>query len=143
MDVMDRLRAEHASLPVIMLTAHGDVPTSVHALKGGAIDFLEKPVRPTVLIARIREALELDRTSRETRAAASAVEEMAKRLTPRERQIARLLMAGKRSKEIASMLGIGVRTVEGYRARMLDKMKVSSAAELTAVLLRANVVLPT
>jgi len=52
-------------------------------------------------------------------------------------------MAGKRSKEIASMLGIGVRTVEGYRARMLDKMKVSSAAELTALLLRANVVLPT
>jgi len=143
MEVMDRLRAEHASLPVIVLTAHGDVPTSVHALKGGAIDFLEKPVRPTVLIARIREALELDRTSRETRAAASAVEELAKRLTPRERQIAMLLMAGKRSKEIASMLGIGVRTVEGYRARMLDKMKVSSAAELTAVLLRANVVLPT
>ena len=143
MEVMDRLRAEHASLPVIVLTAHGDVPTSVHALKGGAIDFLEKPVRPTVLIARIREALELDRTSRETRVAASAVEELAKRLTPRERQIAMLLMAGKRSKEIASMLGIGVRTVEGYRARMLDKMKVSSAAELTAVLLRANVVLPT
>src|SRR5262245_17006020 len=143
MDVLDRLRAEHASLPVIMLTAHGDVPTSVHALKGGAIDFLEKPMRPTVLIARIREALELDRSARETRAAASAVEELVKRLTPRERQIAALLMAGKRSKEIASALGIGVRTVEGYRARMLDKMKVQSAAELTAVLLRANVVLPT
>jgi FixJ family two-component response regulator len=143
MDVLDRLRAEHASLPVIMLTAHGDVPTSVHALKGGAIDFLEKPVRPTVLLARIREALELDRSSRETRAAASAVEELAKRLTPRERQIAALLMAGKRSKEIAAALGIGVRTIEGYRARVLDKMKVSSAAELTAVLLRANVVLPT
>ena len=143
MDVLDRLRAEHTALPVIMLTAHGDVPTSVHALKGGAIDFLEKPVRPTVLIARIREALELDRSSRETRAAASAVEELAKRLAPRERQIAALLMAGKRSKEIAAALGIGVRTVEGYRARLLDKMKVSSAAELTAVLLRANVVLPT
>src|SRR5215468_2563010 len=143
MEVLDRLRAEHASLPVIMLTAHGDVPTSVHALKGGAIDFLEKPVRPTVLIARIREALELDRSSRETRAAASAVEELAKRLAPRERQIAALLMAGKRSKEIASALGIGVRTVEVYRARLLDKMKVSSAAELTAVLLRANVVLRT
>jgi two-component system response regulator FixJ len=143
MEVLDRLRAEHASLPVIMLTAHGDVPTSVHALKGGAIDFLEKPVQPTVLLARIREALELDRRSRDTRAAVSAVEELAKRLTPRERQIATLLMAGKRSKEIAATLGIGVRTVEGYRARMLDKMKVSSAAELTAVLVRANVVLPT
>jgi two-component system response regulator FixJ len=143
MDVLGRLQAEHASLPVIMLTAHGDVPASVHALKGGAIDFLEKPVRPTVLLARIREAVELDRRSRETRAAVSAVEELAKRLTSRERQIATLLMAGKRSKEIASALGIGVRTVEGYRARMLDKMKVSSAAELTAVLVRANVVLPT
>ena len=143
MDVLDRLQAERTALPVIMLTAHGDVPTSVHALKGGAIDFLEKPVRPTVLLARIREALELDRSSRETRAAAFAVEELAKRLTPRERQIAALLMAGKRSKEISAALGIGVRTVEGYRARLLDKMKVSSAAELTAVLLRANVVLPT
>jgi two-component system, LuxR family, response regulator FixJ len=142
MEVLDRLRAEHASLPVIMLTAHGDVPASVHALKHGAIDFLEKPVRPTVLIARIREALDLDRSARETRAAAAEVEERARRLTPRERQIATLLMAGKRSKEIASALGIGVRTVEGYRARMLEKMKVSSAAELTAVLLRANVVLP-
>ena len=104
MDVLDRLRAEHASLPVIMLTAHGDVPTSVHALKNGAIDFLEKPARPTVLIARIREALELDRSARETRPAVSAVEERARRLTPRERQIARLLMAGKRSKEIAAAL---------------------------------------
>jgi len=143
MDVLDRLRAERTALPVIMLTAHGDVPASVHALKGGAIDFLEKPVRPTVLLARIREALELDQRSREIQAAVSAVEELAKRLTPRERQIATLLMAGKRSKEIASKLGIGVRTVEGYRARILDKMKVSSAAELTAVLLRANVVLRT
>src|SRR5262249_61834354 len=68
MEVMDRLRAEHASLPVIVLTAHGDVPTSVHALKGGAIDFLEKPGRPTGLLGAIREAVALDRTSRETRA---------------------------------------------------------------------------
>src|SRR5262249_7035667 len=98
MDVLDRLRAEDTALPVIMLTAHGDVPTSVHALKGGAIDFLEKPVRPTVLIARIREALELDRSSRETRAAASAVEELAKRPAPRERPIAPPPMAGERSK---------------------------------------------
>jgi FixJ family two-component response regulator len=141
LEVLDRLRAESALLPIIMLTAHGDVPASVRALKGGALDFIEKPVRPTALIARIREALEIDRGTRERRAASAAVEELARRLTPREQQVAALLMAGKRSKEIAEELGIGVRTVEGYRARMLEKMNVSSAAELTAVLIRANVVL--
>ena len=141
LEVLDRLRAEGALLPIIMLTAHGDVPASVRALRGGALDFIEKPVRPTALIARIREALQIDRSTRERHTESAAVQKLARRLTPREQQIAALLMAGRRSKEIATALGIGVRTVEGYRARMLEKMNVSSAAELTAVLIRANVVL--
>ena len=140
LDLLDQLRIQSATLPILMLTAHGNVPASVRAFKHGAMDFIEKPARPTVLIARIREALEIDRRTREKHASSHAVEERAKRLTPRERQVAGLLAAGKRSKEIATELGIGVRTVEGYRARLLEKMQVSTTAELTAVLVRSNVV---
>jgi two-component system response regulator FixJ len=140
LDVLDELRRRTASLPIIVLTAHGSVPSSVRALKGGAIDFLEKPAPPAALLACIRQALELGQRRRDTEIERESVERRAARLTPRERQVAGLLLAGKRSKEIAAALGVTVRTVEGYRGRILEKMEVSSASALVATLLRTNVV---
>jgi FixJ family two-component response regulator len=129
--------------PIIVLTAHGSVPTSVQALRGGAIDFIEKPMRPAVLIARIREAIDIDARGRDARGQQHAVQERARRLSARERQIAALLMEGKRSKEIASSLRISVRTVEGYRARLLHKMQAESAPHLVTMLLVNDVKLRT
>jgi FixJ family two-component response regulator len=143
LDLLDKLRGRTASLPVIVLTAHGTVPTSVRALKAGAVDFLEKPARPATLLARIRDALELSQRQRDAESARAAVEQRAARLTSRERQVARLLLAGKRSKEIAAVLGTSVRTVEGYRGRILEKMQVPSTAAFVALLVRTHVVLRT
>jgi two-component system, LuxR family, response regulator FixJ len=143
LDLLERLQARSQRPPTIVLTAHGTVPTSVQALHAGAMDVLEKPARPAMLLARIREALELDQRQREQRVLRTAVEERATRLSNREREVAALVVAGKRSKQIAAQLGISVRTVEGYRARLLRKMQASSAAELIAILIRSGVILRT
>jgi two-component system response regulator FixJ len=135
LDVLQELRSRPVHPPVIVLTAHGSVPTSVQALRGGAIDFLEKPTRPTALLARVQDAFEIDSRERVARAQRSVVEERARRLSGRERDVAHLLMTGMRSKEIAAELGISVRTVEGYRARLLQKMQAESAPHLVTMLL--------
>jgi FixJ family two-component response regulator len=122
-------------LPVIVLTGHGDVSTSVRALKAGAFDFLQKPPPPAVLLERIHEAIERDRAARaDAVGSADTVERLAS-LTPRERDVMRLLVAGGTSKEVASDLGISVRTVEGHRRRILSKLDVTSAAQLVRVVL--------
>jgi len=135
LDVLQELRSRPVHPPVIVLTAHGSIPTSVQAMRSGAIDFIEKPMRPTALVSRIQEALEIDSRERAARAQRSVIVERARRLSGRERDVAYLLMAGKRSKEIAAELGISVRTVEGYRARLLQKMQAESAPHLVTMLL--------
>ncbi len=140
LDLLDEVRERAPSLPIIMLTAHGSVPASVRALKAGAVDFFEKPMRPATLLARIREALELAARRRDAETERESVEQRAATLTPRERQVSRLLVAGKRSKEIAAALGVSVRTVEGYRSRILLKMHATSATELVGRLLGTKVV---
>jgi FixJ family two-component response regulator len=142
LDLLDELGTRGVPLPVIVLTAHGSVPASVRALKAGAIDFLEKPTPPATLVARVREALALGQDRQAKDAERTLVEQRAARFTPRERQVARLLVAGKRSKQIAASLGVSPRTVEGYRSRLLEKMQVGSATELVAILLRTRVVPP-
>jgi len=143
LDLLEDLQARPVHPPIIVLTAHGSVPTSVHALRAGAIDFIEKPMRPAALVARIREAFDIDAREREARGQRLAVLERSRRLSPREREIAALLMEGKRSKEIAGSLGISVRTVEGYRARLLHKMQAESAPHLVTMLLLSDVKLRT
>jgi FixJ family two-component response regulator len=138
-DVLDDLRSRPLHPPVIILTAHGSVPASVQVLRAGAFDFIEKPMRPATLLARIREAFELDARERFASQQRTVIEERARRLSARERTVARLLMAGKRSKDIASELRISVRTIEGYRARLLEKMQAQSAAHLVTMLLANGV----
>ena len=118
-----------------MLTAHGTVPASVRALKAGAIEFLRKPTPPATLLARIRDALAMDESARRQTAMSAARERRIARLTTRERQVLNLLLGGKTSKQIATGLGLSVRTVEGYRARIYLKTDVSSVAQLVRVVL--------
>jgi FixJ family two-component response regulator len=112
------------------MTGYADVPTSVRAFKAGAVDFLRKPVPPKKLLAQIREAIELDRRARDTAAQRATVTDRIAQLTPRESQVMELLAVGNSSKEIATGLGLSVRTVEGHRRNVLRKMDVESAVQL-------------
>jgi two-component system response regulator FixJ len=138
LDLQDELRRRQATLPIIVMTGHGTVPISVRALKGGAVDFLEKPVAPKMLLERIRAAVEVDRTARAAKAQRAKVTGRVASLTPREREVLDLLLAGKSSKEIAVQLRLSVRTVEGHRRVVLRKMEVSSAAHLVRAVLSAR-----
>jgi len=135
LDLQDELRRRQATLPIIVLTGHGNVPTSVRALKAGAVDFLQKPAPPKLLLERVRAALDIDRQARAGSTARAAVMERLAHLTPREREVMELLIAGKTSKEIAAVLHVSVRTVEGHRRLVLSKMDVSSAAQLVRTVL--------
>jgi two-component system, LuxR family, response regulator DctR len=124
----------HDSLPVIFLTAHGDVPMAVEALKQGAFDFFLKPFADNKLADRIEEALTTaQRRLSEGRSAAQVLSRL-ESLTPRERDVMDLIVAGKLNKVIGDQLGISMRTVEVHRARVFAKMGVRSAVELTNIL---------
>jgi len=140
LDIQDELRQRGHALPIIVLTGHGDVPTSVRAFRGGALDFLEKPVPPRALVRRIREALQIDEESRRTGLERESAARRFARLTPRERQVASHLVEGKTSKEIAQSLGISTRTAEGHRSRALEKMDVESVVQLARQLLKLSVI---
>jgi len=130
LDLQDELRRRAVTLPVIVMTGYADVPTSVRAFKSGAVDFLRKPVPPQKLLAQIREAVEVDRRARDAAAERATVDDRIAQLTPRERQVMELLAVGRSSKEIATALGLSVRTVEGHRREVLRKMEVDSAVQL-------------
>ena len=136
LDLQEELRRRRMTLPIIVMTGYGDVPTSVRAFKGGAIDFLQKPVPAKKLLRRIRDALEIDRQARATAEQRAAVLEGVARLTPRERQVMDLLALGNTSKQMASTLKISVRTVEGHRRVVLRKMGVPSVAHLARAVAR-------
>ncbi len=138
LDLQDELRRRQALLPIIVLTGHGNVPTSVRALKAGAVDFLQKPAPPKLLLERIRAALDADRQVHAATAERAAVTEQLASLTPREREVMELLLAGKTSKEIAAEMNLSVRTIEGHRRMVLSKMNVSSAAQLVRIVLDAR-----
>jgi len=138
LDLQDDLRRRKALLPIIILTGHGNVPTSVRALKAGAVDFLQKPAPPKLLLERIRVALDSDRQARAVTSERTVVMKRLGRLTPREREVMKLLTAGKTSKEIAVSINVSVRTVEGHRRMVLSKMNVSSAARLVRTVLGAR-----
>jgi len=138
LDLQDELRRRKAMLPIIVLTGHGNVPTSVRALKAGAVDFLQKPTPPKLLLKRIRAALDSDLQARTVTAERAVVMEQLARLTPREREVMELLIAGKTSKEIAAAMRVSIRTVEGHRRFVFSKLHVSSAAQLVRAVLRAR-----
>jgi len=138
LDLQEELRRRQVTLPIIVMTGYGDVPTSVRAFKGGAIDFLQKPVPPKKLLERIRAALEIDRQARAVAAQRALVVDAIARLTSRERQVMDLLARGKSSKGAAGTLKISVRTVEGHRRVVLRKMGVSSVAHLARAVARLD-----
>lgn len=130
MSLLKQLRSDHASLPVIMITGHGDIDMAVRAMKLGARDFITKPFSAQTLLDRIQEVL--GQAARATDAQNRA-EEAAKRLqglTKREREVFERIVAGQSNKAVALGLGLSVRTVETHRARIMEKLGVKSLVDL-------------
>jgi two-component system response regulator FixJ len=124
------LKENGSSLPVIIMTGHGDVPLAVEAMKSGVVDFIEKPFSDEVVLAAIESALErLDRDNEHDRERAEVLARIEK-LTGRERDVMAGLVAGGANKVIADDLGISARTVEIYRANVMDKMQARSLSDL-------------
>jgi len=116
--------------PVIFITGNGDIPSSVRAMKAGAVDFLTKPLDAEKLLQAVRSALEKDRAAREQRAEQASVTCRLVTLTPREREVLVGVVAGKLNKQIAAELGTAEKTIKVHRARMMRKMQADSLAEL-------------
>lgn len=125
--------------PIIFLTGHGDIPTSVQAIKAGAVDFLTKPVRDDALLAAIAQAEKLDAKSRIAHAELSAIRARLSSLTPREREVLGHVVAGRLNKQIAGDLGIVEKTIKVHRARMMRKMNVRTVADLARLAEKAGV----
>jgi FixJ family two-component response regulator len=135
LDLQEELTRRGVPPPIIIMTGHAEVPMAVRAFKGGAIDFLQKPFSDQVLLERVRQALDLDRRTRLDRSAHAKLATLLAYLTPREREVMDLVVAGKPNKIIASDLGISPKTVEIHRARVMEKMQAGSVAELARLVL--------
>jgi two-component system, LuxR family, response regulator FixJ len=130
LDLQQALQERGVLLPVVVLTAHGDVPTTRVAMKGGAFDFLEKPINDEVLLDVLKNAIREDIHRHAAESAEDALRSRLARLTPREREVLDLLVEGLSHREIAARLTISPRTVEVYKARMMEKLQCRSLAEL-------------
>ncbi|MBN1344893.1 MAG: response regulator transcription factor [Phycisphaerae bacterium] len=130
LELQERLQLLECPLPIIIITAHGEVPTAVRAMKGGAVDFIEKPLRKQELLERIEQALRIDASNRMGRAEQDACRDRFSRLTSRERDVMKLVVSGRPSKSIATELGISPKTVAIHRARIMEKTGCESIPEL-------------
>lgn len=117
-------------LPVVIMTGHGDVDSAREAFRAMAVDFLEKPLDGTRLLAAIAEAFERQRQAADAAASRSQIQRRLDGMTPREREVMARVVAGRHNREIAAELAISPRTVEVHKARMMDKLGVASVAEL-------------
>jgi FixJ family two-component response regulator len=126
-------------IPVIFLTGHGDIPTSVHAIREGAEDFLTKPANRKVLFAAIERALARDAREREQRARHREVQALFDTLTPREREVLTHVLSGQLNKQIAGDLDAAERTIKAHRANLMAKLRVQSVAELTRLAHEAGI----
>jgi FixJ family two-component response regulator len=129
-ELHSQMRESGLSLPVIFLTAYGDVPTSVEAMKRGAVDFLLKPVDAAVLLQTVARAVESHTAELSQQSGRQDIAGRLGRLTTRERQVLDAVIRGCRNKQIAADLGISEKTVKVHRGRVMDKMEVRSVAEL-------------
>jgi RNA polymerase sigma factor (sigma-70 family) len=130
LELQEALLEMGSALPIIFLSGFGDIPTTVRAIKGGAVDFLEKPVTAEALVARVRHTLAEERRHRGRRAEEQMIRRSYASLSPREREVMVLATKGLANKEIARHLEISPRTVENHRARVMEKMQAENLAEL-------------
>jgi two-component system, LuxR family, response regulator FixJ len=141
-DLLRRLRDLKVNTPVIVITAHGDIPLAVEAMRIGATDFLEKPFEDEVLLASVRSALESGNREQKRQTERSNIEARLAALSNRERDVLEGLVAGRANKQIAYDLGISARTIENYRANLMLKMQAASLSDLVRMALIAGMLDP-
>jgi FixJ family two-component response regulator len=129
-------------MSIVFVTGHVDVPGSIRAMKHGAIDLLTKPVDGQDLLAAVERALAKDLQDRAAEARLSSIQERVKTLTPRETEVFALVVSGMLNKQIAFELSISEKTVKVHRARVMEKMRASSVAELVRLADRVGVIVP-
>jgi len=130
LNLQEELAKRHAELPIIIVTGYAEVPMAVRALKSGAVDFIEKPFSDQLLLERVGEAIESDRQRRQARRELDEAVALFATLTIREREVLAGVVLGKPNKVIATELGVGTKTVEAHRAKLMKKLKVYSLADL-------------
>lgn len=141
LELQEYLKVNQISIPVIIITGHGDVPMAVRAMKAGAVDFIEKPFNDELLLESIRHAMALDAKQRNSQSQRAEIATRLARLTPREHEVMVKVTNGKANKDIATSLGVSSKTVEAHRARVMEKMEAESLAELVRMAIIANLTL--
>lgn len=130
LELQSRLASQGSELPIVVITGHGDAASARTAFKSGAIDFLEKPIDEAQLVQAVATAFERDSSRRASRVMGEEAAARMSRLTPRERQVMDLAAAGRHNREIGETLGISPRTVEVYKARLMEKLQARNLSEL-------------
>ena len=139
LELQERLAAAGSPLPIVFLTGHGDVPSSVRAIKAGAEDFLTKPATKDVLLAAVRRALARFHATAESAEKIGALQARLAKLTPREREVFDLVVRGRLNKQIAHQLGTSERTIKAHRHNIMHKLQMQSVAELVLFAERVGV----
>ena len=134
LELHEYLKREGIEIPVVFVTGHADVPTAVQAMKGGAVDFIQKPFGYRDALATIRRAFERDAEIRQRRARQALIAARVALLTGREREVMELVVEGRQNKLIADLLAISIKTVEVHRAKVMEKMGAASVAELVQLM---------
>jgi two-component system, LuxR family, response regulator FixJ len=130
LELQDYLRQNEIHIPIIIITAFGDVPMAVRAMKAGALDFIEKPGCDHVLLEHIHDAIELDQKRRRAQADNREIAQRLETLTKREAEVMEMVIAGLSSKQIANELGVSFKTIEAHRAKIMKKMDAKSVPHL-------------
>lgn len=138
LELQERLVALGSPLPIIFVTAHGDVPMAVEAVKAGAMDFVQKPFRDQEIIDKIQDAFAENAQTRDRLRDRKRINEKIASLTPREREVMGMVVEGKANKVIAIDLGLSQRTVEIHRARVMTKMEADSVSQLVQMVMRVK-----
>lgn len=138
MELQDRLIERHSPLPIVFITGHGDVPMAVESMKKGAMDFIQKPFNESQLLQLVERMLDTARELFAEHQQAANREALLGRLTTRESQVLERIVAGRLNKQIADDLGISIKTVEAHRANIMEKLGVSTVADLLKIALAPN-----
>lgn len=139
LELQQALAVSGCARPIVFITGRGDIPTSVRAMKGGAVDFLTKPVNDEELLAAVRNAVEMDRLARAAQAELAGLNLRLATLTPREREVLAHVVTGRLNKQIAGDLGTVEKTIKVHRARVMEKMAAPSLAELVRIAERLGI----